>query len=187
MQPPRLHAASQIASSQPDAWSENCPETCLSGAGTQNLPGCCSCWLRIQHLHFEQLKAEHLSFPTRPQAPAESNSKMKSTVQLDSCLKNGWTALYYKGVANSFSCTAIVRSHRTGQGEDIWEQSSNIGAVRKEGRRRKRKDRGKPYNLHTDHGESYIRLVFAWVKSYRHHLLRGQSYGILTGLELVLS
>ena len=69
-------------------------KTCVPGAGTQNLPGCCSCWLRIHHLHFEQLKAEHLSFPTRPQAPAESNSEMKSTVQLDSCPKNGWTALY---------------------------------------------------------------------------------------------
>ena len=34
-------------------------------------------------------------------------------------------------------------------------------------------------------GNTYIRLVLAWVKSYRHHLLSGQSYGILAGVGLV--
>ena len=76
------------------AWSENCIETCLSGAATQNLAGCCSCWLGIHCPPFEQLKAEMLSFPTRPHAPAESNSEMKSTVRQVSCLKNGRAALY---------------------------------------------------------------------------------------------
>jgi hypothetical protein len=65
----------------------------LSGAaGIQNL---CLIWLLagIQRPPFEQLNPEMLSFPTRPQPPAESNSEMKSTIQLYSCLKNGWTAL----------------------------------------------------------------------------------------------
>jgi hypothetical protein len=100
-----IACASQIACSQPDCMQQECstvehscmqpasPESCLSGAaGIQNL---CLIWLLagIQRPPFEQLNPEMLSFPTRPQPPAESNSEMKSTIQLYSCLKNGWTAL----------------------------------------------------------------------------------------------
>jgi hypothetical protein len=70
------------------------PEFCLSAAaGIQNL---CLIWLLpgIQRPPFEQLNPEMLSFPTRPQPPAESNPEMKSTVRRSMCPKNGYPALY---------------------------------------------------------------------------------------------
>jgi hypothetical protein len=70
MQPARLHAASQIACSQP----------ALNSA------------FLVQQA-FEQLNPEMLSFPTRPQPPAESNPEMKSTVRRSIYLKNGYPAL----------------------------------------------------------------------------------------------
>jgi hypothetical protein len=62
-------------------------------AGIQNP---CLIWLLagIQRPPFEQLNPEMLSFPTRPQPPAESNSEMKSTVRRSICPKNGRGALY---------------------------------------------------------------------------------------------
>jgi hypothetical protein len=117
MQPARLHAASQIACSQPAL------NPCLSGAaGIQNL---CLIWLLggIQRPPFEQLNPEMLSFPTRPQTPAESNREMKSTVRRSICPKNGRGALYRGRVVND----KLGRRSISDIGSHRAKYRSNIG------------------------------------------------------------